>query len=292
MKKTIFITFILGVLLCATFYAAPTEKLALVKSGDFLMGNTRNDGEGRNDEKPVHTVRLSYDYYIGKYEVTFDEYDAYCDATGESKPDDRRLEWDTKEKKGKWGENMGRGNKPVIQVSWNDAISYCNWLSEKEGLAKAYNRYGTLLDKNGRQTTDITQVEGYRLPTEAEWEYAARGGHKSRSDYKYAGSNSSSSVAWYYSNSNSKTHEVGQKTPNELGLYDMSGSVYEWCHDGYVSYTSTTKTNPIGPNSASYRVIRGGSWHFDAAKCRVACRSYHNPGNSLRSLGFRIARTK
>jgi len=278
-------------------------EMVLVKAGTFQMGNTRNDSEGYSREKPVHSVKLTYDYYIGKYEVTFNEYDAYCEAVGKEKPTDYSS----------WaGYNMGRGNKPVIYVSWHDAIGYCNWLSEREGLSKAYDTNGNLLDKNGRQTTDITKVEGYRLPTEAEWEYAARGGHKSTSDYKYAGGNNLKEVGWYWQNSgdrllggtdndwnsstikanNSKTHEVGQKTPNELGLYDMSGNVYEWCHDWYGSYSSSTQTNPTGPSSASYRVLRGGSWYFNAEYCRVADRSSNSPGFSYSNFGFRIARTR
>ena len=125
------------------------------------MGDTRD--EGCSWEKPVHIVEITYDYYIGQYEVTFDEYDAYCEATGKTKPDD-----------GGWG----RRNYPAIYISWWDAIEYCNWLSEQEGLQPAYDNRGNLLNSTGQVTTDITQVEGYRLPTEAEWEYAARGGHE------------------------------------------------------------------------------------------------------------------
>ena len=252
-----------------------TSVMALVKGGIFEMGDKHGDLEVRS--KPVHIVQLSYDYYIGKYEVTFNEHDAYCEATGKSKPDDDRF---------------GREFKPVINVSWNEALKYCNWLSENEGLAKAYDCNGNLIDQNSRQTTDITQVEGYRLPTEAEWEYAARGGHKSTGEYKYAGSNSFDTVAWHTHNSSRKTHEVGQKAPNELGLYDMSGNVWEWCHDWYGSYSSSTQTNPTGPNSASYRVLRGGSWYYNAEGCRVAYSYYYSPGSSYNYIGFRVSRTR
>jgi len=273
-----------------------TSVMALVKGGTFQMGDEHGDlGDERS---PVHTVKLAYDYYIGKTEVTFNEYDAYCEDTGKTKPDD-------------WG--WGRGSRPVIYVSWYDAIGYCNWLSEQEGLSKAYDSEGNLLDKNGRQTTDITKVEGYRLPTEAEWENAARGGHKSTEDYKYAGSNNLKDVGWYWQNSgdrilggtdadwnpgtiranNSKTHEVGQKAPNELGIYDMSGNVWEWCHDWYGSYSSSTQTNPTGPNNASNRVLRGGCWYLDAQLCRVANRRSSNaPNGSYHVIGFRVARTR
>ncbi len=188
-------------------------EMVLVEKGTFMMGDEFGDlwhGCG-----PVHQVTLTYDFYMGKYEVTFKEYDAFCEATGRSKPSDR--DW-------------GRGNRPVINVSWWDAIAYCNWLSEKEGLPVAYRLWGEasegqMLDANGNVTTDITKVLGYRLPTEAEWEYAARGG-KHHSPYKYSGSDNVDEVAWYEGNSGDKTHEIGLKLPNALGIYDMSGNVW------------------------------------------------------------------
>jgi len=257
--------------------SAKAPEQVLVKAGIFQMGNTRRDGVGNSDEKPVHIVKLTYDYYIGKYEVTFNEYDAYCEATGESK---RNVE------------GWGRGDRPVISVSWYDAKEYCNWLSEQEGLSKAYDSEGKLLDKNGKQTTDITQVEGYRLPTEAEWEYAARGGHKSSEDYEYSGSNRILTNVWFKDNSNHKTHEVAQKQSNELGIYDMSGNVWEWCYDKYSRdyYTVSPKENPINFNS-THHVIRGGGWDSCAESCRVAARSYswHWARNDI---GFRLARTR
>ena len=272
-----------------------TSVLVKVKGGSFQMGNVENDSEEYSEEKPVHTVTLTYDYWIGKYEVTFNECDAYCASTGKSKPSDE--EW-------------GRGTRPVMNVSWFDAIGYCNWLSEREGIKKAYDSQGNLLDKSGKVTTDITNVEGHRLPTEAEWEYAARGGQNSKG-YKYAGSNDLNEVGWYWQNSGdkwlpgtdndwdedkikankNKTRLVGEKKPNELGLYDMSGNVWEWCHDWYGGYSSVTQTNPVGPSSGAYRVNRGGSWYDFAQGCRAAYRGCSTPTFSNFNLGFRVSRT-
>ena len=246
--------------------------MVFVDKGSFTMGDTWGGGE--SDEKPTHKVTFTYDFYMGKYETTFDEYDAFCEAMGRSKPSDN---------------GWGRGKRPVINVSWWDAIAYCNWLSEKEKLPKAYDNNGNLLDKDGRITSDPSKVVGYRLPTEAEWEYAARGGNKSNG-YKYSGSDNVGDVAWYTSNSRSKTQEVGKKLPNELGLYDMSGNVWEWCSDWKGSYSSSAQTNPYN-NSGSYRVLRGGSWNSIATRVRVALRGNSSPTYTYYGLGFRICRT-
>ena len=155
-------------------------------------------------------------------------------------------------------------NLPVEQVSWDDCQTFITKLNQLTG-------------------------KNFRLPTEAEWEYAARGGQKSRG-YKYAGSNTLSDVAWYTDNSGSKTHPVKQKQANELGLYDMTGNVYEWCQDwyGYGSYSSNAQTNPTGPSSGSNRVYRGGSWNINASGCRVAYRGRSSPGDRDYYLGFRV----
>ena len=260
-----------GIPSIVTSSATAKGNLLLVEKGSFTMGDT----DGASDEKPTHKVTFTYNFYIGKYEVTFDEYDAFCSATGKSKPNDQ---------------GWGRGSRPVINVTWWDAIDYCNWLSEKEKLPKAYDSNGNLLDKDGRVTTDITKVLGYRLPTEAEWEFAARGGNKSRG-YQYAGSSTVGDVAWYDSNSGGKTQEVGKKAPNELGIYDMSGNVWEWCSDWYGNYSSSAQTNPYNSTAGSSRVIRGGSWFNDATDTRVANRYSYSPTNTSSDLGFRIART-
>jgi formylglycine-generating enzyme required for sulfatase activity len=276
------------------------KKMILVEGGTFSMGNTRGDIEGYNDETPTHEVELTYNYWIGKYPVTFAKYDAYTKAKGKSKAEDQ---------------GWGRGKRPVINVSWWEAIAYCNWLSKKEGFPIAYDDSGNLLDKKGKMTKNIKKVKGYRLPTEAEWEYAARGGQKATEDWKYAGSDNLEEVGWYGnnsgdephevrwydSNSGSKTHEVGQKTPNELGIFDMSGNVWEWCYNWYVKYTSSTQTDPTGLDSEINRVFqgsnfysrvfRGGSWYSNMQGCRVARRNYYRPCTREHGLGFRVVKT-
>ena len=154
-------------------------------------------------------------------------------------------------------------NLPVENVSWNDCQTFIT-------------RLNSLMGKN------------FRLPTEAEWEYAARGGNRSRG-YKYSGSNTLSDVAWYYGNSGSKTHPVGSKSPNELGLYDMSGNVWEWCSDWKGTYSSSAQTNPTGPSNGSSRVRRGGSWFYVPRDCRSSDRSDRSPGRRDDYLGLRLA---
>jgi len=248
----------------------------LIEGGTFMMGD--EFGDLQDSCRPVHEVTLTYDFEVGKHEITFDQYDRFCEATSRTKPD---ANW------------YYRGPRPVVNVSWWDAIAYCNWLSEKEGLPKPYDEEGNLLDPDGNVTTDITKVVGYRLPTAAEWEYAARGG-KYHSPYKYSGSNNVDEVAWYWDNSGNETHDVGQKLPNALGIYDMSGNVWEWCSDWWYWYTETPKTNPYNstPNPPlTFRMAPGGSWVSSALGVRVAYRYAFSPSDTLSSLGFRIART-
>ena len=151
-------------------------------------------------------------------------------------------------------------NLPVEQVSWNDCQTFINRLNSYTG-------------------------RNFRLPTEAEWEFAARGGNYSR-HYKYSGSNYIGDVAWYTDNSGNRTHPVGTKQANELGLYDMSGNVWEWCSDWYGSYSSYSQNDPTGPNSGSYRMRRGGSWDNGAANCRSSNR--YSPGDRFHTLGLRL----
>jgi len=233
------------------------EGMVFVKGGTFEMGST----SGVSNEQPVHSVAIS-SFYIGKYEVTQSEYEAVMGNNPSS---------------------FSGENNPVENVSWYDAIEYCNKLSENQGFTKFYTINGTNVTMNWR-------ANGFRLPTEAEWEYASRGGMHS-AQYTYSGSNNIDDVALYFSNSGSKTHEVGTKQPNELGIYDMSGNVWEWCNDWYSStyYSSSPSVDPQGPGSGTYKVNRGGSWYDDASDCRSAYRSFFNPTASFSNFGFRIA---
>ena len=226
-------------------------KMVKVVGGAFQMGATSEQGsDAEGDEKPVHSVTLS-DYYIGETEVT----QALWYAVMGYKPTSGGYQWTS---------SYGIGDDfPAYYVSWNDCQEFITKLNQLTGMS-------------------------FRLPTEAEWEFAARGGNNSQG-YKYAGSNTVDDVAWYSSNSSSKTHPVGTKSPNELGLYDMSGNVWEWCQDWYGSYGSTAQTDPTGPSSGSYRVFRGGSWDNSARDCRVSCRYGYTPSYRYIGYGLRLA---
>jgi formylglycine-generating enzyme required for sulfatase activity len=240
-----------------------------VPGGIFMMGSPRKE-VGRNKNEIQHQVSLS-SYTISKFDVTFDEYDEYCTATGVVKPKDMR-----------WG----RGSQPVIDVSWFEAVAYCNWRSTREGRMPAYAISGTNV------SWDRT-ANGYRLPTEAEWEYAAKGGQAASSlvvSAVYAGEANLAQVAWYVDNSDGRPHEVGQKRPNSLGLYDMAGNVWQWCWDCYGDYYARSSLiDPSGPASGDYHVDRGGSCNNFADSLRSAGRNYHTPVTRSLDIGFRLA---
>ena len=159
-------------------------------------------------------------------------------------------------------------NRPVEKVSWNDAMAFCKKLNESGKAPKGWK---------------------FTLPTAAQWEFAARGGNRSKG-HEYSGSNDIKEVAWYYDNSDATTHDVGEKKPNELGLYDMSGNVWEWCLDISGGYGDKKEvTDPTGPQDGSNRVLRGGSWGSSAGYCRVADRGSYNPDKRDNNFGFRLA---
>ena len=237
-----------------------------VKGGCYEMGCGSWTDNCDSDEKPVHTVCVD-GFYMGKYEVTFAQYDRFCEETGREKPYD---------------EGGGRGNRPVINVSWYDAKAFAKWLSKKTGYK-------------------------FRLPTEAEWEYACRGGGKK---VKYAGTSDTDELykyanfcdvncecPWKTSSQDDGykyTSPVGSFAPNTLGLYDMSGNVYEWCEDIYSekAYRYHSRKNPIYTGSGSRRIFRGGSWLNKPGYVRCANRYSCTPGYRYGYLGFRLVLIK
>jgi len=264
-------------------------EMVSVGAGSFQMGQNGNDSSG--DTTPVHTVTLTQDYSLGKYEVTQKQWQAVM----ESLPSKLTS-----------GSDHGRGdNYPVYYVSWYDVLVFCNKLSIAEGLTPAYQInnstdpavWGTVPDSSRDGTWDaVTIVDGstgYRLPTEAQWEYAAKGGPLASNPYKiYSGSDTVDDVAWYRENSGDKTHEVGKKAANELGLYDMSGNIDEFCWDWYASYPSTDlQTDPTGASSGFFRVVRGGCFGYPIEWVSSAFRSNMDPYIRVhQNFGFRLVR--
>lgn len=265
----------------------PTH-MKLIKGGTFDMGDVFDDNHYEK-EKPVHQVTLS-DFYMSAYCVTFEEYDAFCEAKRREKPDDK---------------GWGRGNRPVINVEWYFAVEYCNWLSRQHKLTPAYDIKGNVNNLASSTIIPIWNANGYRLPTEAEWEYAAReGGKKVRFGNGQnilrateANFDASASYKKLYSEVGEyrgKTVPVDSFKPNALGLYNMSGNVWEWCWDWMDSdyYKKSHTLNPKGPDSGSRRVRRGGSWGYDPQCCRVAYRFNSPPGHRFYSLGFRLVASR
>lgn len=228
-----------------------TFKMIKVEGGTFQMGSTFGD----SNETPVHSVTLTKDYYIGETEVTqalWYTVMGYSPTSGEDQ----------------WSSYYGLGDdRPAYCISYEDCQSFLSAL-------------------NSKLSSQLSFGEGFRFPTEAEWEFAAKGGTKSN-NYTYAGSNTADDVAWYAANS-STTHPVKTKSANELALYDMSGNVWEWCYDSYSSYSNIAHTDPTGPTSGSYRVLRGGSWGSYAEYCRVTYRGNTAPIGRSYYFGFRL----
>lgn len=242
----------------------PTIDVVNISGGTFDMGCTPEQGSCNGNTTPVHTVTLS-PYKISKYEITNEEYAEFMNSIGVNSNGTyqgqsyyniadaaSRIDFVG----GAFVTQSGRENHPVALVTWYGADAFCSWA-------------------------------GGRLPTEAEWEFAARGGNLSQG-YLFSGSNVADDVAWYGSNSGGDTNEVGTKNPNELGLYDMSGNVSELCSDWFGSYNSSPQTDPQGPPSGTNRVRRSGSWINDDLSSRVSSRSGLNPSSSNSQTGFRL----
>ena len=225
-------------------------KMIAVEGGQFKMGSSNE----RDDEKPPHEVRVS-SFKMAESETTVWQYFLFQKATKHREPETPSFQW--------------KGDNPIVNVSWDDAMAYAIWLSERQSIK-------------------------VNLPTEAEWEFAARGGVKSKG-YTYSGSNDFNEVAWYSSNSKSQTHAVKQLKANELGLFDMSGNAYEWCRDNYSTtfYAECEKkgivVNPFFEDEkADYRVLRGGSWLSNPGLVRAAFRDRVNPLNRDNVVGLRV----
>jgi sulfatase modifying factor 1 len=208
-------------------------------------------GGGDPDEKPLHTVTVS-DFEISKTEITVRQWREYVNANQLKMPDPPAWGW--------------IDDHPVVNVTWEEASAYCKWLSTKTGKA-------------------------FRLPTEAEWEYAARGGAKGRG-FIYSGSDNINDVGWVRDNAGGKTHPVAQKKPNELGLYDMSGNAWEWCSDFLDEYSAAAVNNPTGAAEGTFRIRRGGSWDDLSRRSRISYRMGNSPRRSYHSLGFRVVSPK
>ena len=269
-----------------------------IPAGTFQMGS---EAEGvAVDQKPVHDVTISKGYFMGRHEVTQKEYEKYCSYTG----------GEAKKPTKQYGDG---DDYSAYYVSWYDAVVYCNRRSIAERLTPCYamdgetdpDEWGTVPTSSNSKWNGVTcnwNANGYRLPTEAEWEYAARAGDATTNARTWSGTKTETDLeeyAWYSKNGQGKTHEVGTKAANGLGLHDMSGNVWEWCWDWYGDYSTESVTNPIGPTggasggaaSGSRRVRRGGSWNNDASDSAVSHRGSYDLYKSSESFGFRLVRS-
>jgi len=242
----------------------------IISKSDSDIEKYINENMVEIDVSKNSTVKNNF--YIGKYQVTQKEWQNIMKGNPS---------WFSKTGGGK--DTIGNSNTnkfPVERVSWYNCVSFCNKLSEKYNLSKYYNI-------NGEDITTNEDAKGFRLPTDAEWEYAAKGGDKSK-NYEYSGGDNIDNVAWYRENSDGRTHEVGTKMPNELGIFDMSGNVCEWCEN---KCDWDNKKGVVLNDNGRFRVLRGGSWFNFAERCRVSRRDCSEPDDRRDFVGFRLARS-
>lgn len=237
-----------------------------IKGGSFTMGcdPTKDVACERDETQHLATIR---DFFIAKYETTWWQYNLFCVATNRPY------------KIPEWGRT---GNHPAVNITWKDALIYANWLSQQHGLKRAIKTSIYGLDINSK---------GFRIPSEAEWEYAAKGG-QTRQEYVYSGSNTLDSVGWHFGNSTKGPHAIGLLKANQLGLYDMSGNVWEWCWDRKTDYLPESPVDYYGPEMGSYRILRGGAWSFKEKYSRTSYRYSRNPDIRINTHGFRLARNR
>ena len=248
--KHIFVLFLFNVNFSLFAQIKPTIEWVDIPSGTFIMGSPKKEFQ-RGDDENQHQVTLNA-FKMSKYEVTFDQYDSFCEATGISKPDDK---------------GWGRGKRPVTNVSWEDAVAFAEWL-------------------------------GCRLPSEAEWEYACRGGTLTSftcgeeldiSQFNFYPTNGFADTTGVY---RKMTVLVGSFNSNHFGLFDMHGNVAEWCNDWYGPYSTEQSINPKGPISGKERVFRGGSWAVAKDLCRSASRASAWPSYKVSHIGFRVVKSE
>jgi len=262
-------------------------EMVSIPAGTFTMGSPATEANRFDREGPQHSVTLS-SFKMGKYQVTQEQYKAVMGSNPSNF------------KSAVTGESGTPGKRPVESVSWYDALVFCNKLSIAEGLNPVYSISGKTnpsewgsVPTSSNETWNAAVMDksknGYRLPTEAEWEYACRAGTTTAYN---TGDTINDNTGWYKSNSGKETHQVGLKPANAWGLYDMHGNLFEWCWDWYNSsyYSSSPANDPTGADSGSDRVLRGGSWYVSAESTRSAFRSYQLPYYRDGDFGFRLVR--
>lgn len=265
-RKTLIALFLLVI----SNYSFGQTNMVKIEGGTFKMGSKDNDVAAENDEQKEHDVTIK-SYELSKFEVTVWEWKQFVKANRLKMPETPEWGW--------------KDNYPINNITWEEAIAFCNWLSKKEKLQPVYS-------KRGPNYVCDFNANGYRLPTEAEWEYAAKGGNKSKVT-RYSGSDNANEVAWHKQISKNSPHTIGTKLPNELGIYDMSGNVWEWCWDWYNKdyYKIENGNNPKGPEMGERKCVRGGSWDSHVNYLRPANRISTLPNKTHEFYGFRIART-